>query len=68
MRYNKQLQQRNNKSIDYYKLYFQILSPIENQLTVSKRKCGPFIYMNEDREKYIRIFLNKRKKKARNIR
>ena len=58
MRYNKNLQKRFNLSINNYKEYSQILSPIEIELKLVDKEYGRFINISDEQKDYFHIYFN----------
>ena len=62
MKYNKNLQKRLNLHIYDYKIYSQILSPIEIELKLENNKYGKFINIRDNEKKYYHIYFDNSKK------
>ena len=58
MRYNKRLQKRLNLSIDDYKEYSQLYTPIEIELKIVDNKYGDFINISNEEKKYYHIYFD----------
>ena len=58
MKYNKKLQKRFNLSINNYKEYSQILSPIEIELKLVDKEYGRFINISDEQKDYFHIYFN----------
>jgi len=62
IKYNKKLQKRKNITINDYKDYLLIYSPIEVEIIPAKNKYGKFININNGDEIYFHIYFNNNKK------
>ena len=58
MKYNKKLQKRFNLSINNYKEYSQILSPIEIELKLVDKEYDRFINISDEQKDYFHIYFN----------
>ena len=58
MKYNKRLQKRLNLSINNYKEYSQIYTPIEIELKLVDKKYGRFINISKEDNKYYHIYFD----------
>ena len=63
IRYNKRIQKRIDININHYKAYFETKTSIELDIIPMKGKCGRFINIDEEEEKYFHIYFNDNKKK-----
>ena len=61
IKYNKKLQKRLHLSINDYKDYFQIYSPIELELTIIKDKYGKFINISDNNLEHCHIYFDNAK-------
>ena len=64
LRYNKKLQKRLNLSINDYKDYSQLYSPIEIELKFDENKCDEknrFIYILDEEKEYYHIYFDNSK-------
>ena len=61
IKYNKRLQKRKDISVNDYKDYCEILSPIELEIIPAYYKYGKFINIKEEQEKYCHVYFNKDK-------
>ena len=58
IKYNKKLQKRFNLSINDYKDYFQLYSPIEIELEIFRYNHGNFINISNDEKEYYHIYFD----------
>ena len=58
MKYNKKLQKRLNLSINNYKEYSQIYTPIEIEFKLVYKKYGRFINISKEDNKYYHIYFD----------
>ena len=63
IKYSKNLQKNLNININNYKEYSEIYSLIEVEIIIIKNKCGKFININKENEKYFYIYFNNNKEK-----
>ena len=61
IKYNKNMKEKINISIEDYKEYSNIYSSIEIELKPAKNKYGEFININKENEKYCHIYFNNKK-------
>ena len=61
LRYNKYIRQKLNITIDNYKEYIEIYSPIEIQIIPIENKFGKFINIKKEEEQYFHIYFNNNK-------
>ena len=58
MKYNQKLQKRLNLSINDYKEYSQLYTPIEIELKPLKNKYGKFINVHDKEKEYYHIYFD----------
>ena len=63
IRYNKSIQKRINININHYKEYSEKCSSIEMEIKPMKKKCGGFVNIKKEDEKYYHIYYNDNKRK-----
>ena len=61
IKYNKKIKERINIGIKDYKEYSEIYSSIEIEIKLVNNKYGKFINIDEENEKYFRIYFNNNK-------
>ena len=64
IKYNKKLQKRLNLSIDDYKEYSQLYSPIEIELNLVDNKFGKFINISDNDKEYYHIYFDNLKEET----
>ena len=66
IKYNKNIKERINISIQDYKEYSEIYSSIEIEIKPDNNKYGKFININENDKLYYHIYLNDNKEEIKN--
>ena len=61
VKYNNNIKERINISIKDYKEYSEIYSSIEIEIKPANNKCGEFINIDKENEKYYHIYFNDNK-------
>ena len=67
IKYNKNIKERINISIQDYKEYSEIYSSIEIEIKPANNKYGKFININEKNENYYHIYFNDNKEEIKRI-
>ena len=63
IKYNKDIKNRINININDYKEYWELHSPIEIEIKLTRNKQGKFININKEEENYFHIYFNNDKKR-----
>ena len=66
VKYNKKIQNRINLSVNNYKEYSEIFTPIEIEIIPTKDIYGKFININKNDKLYYHIYFNDNKEEIKN--